>query len=149
MPEPITPEMQVRIQRLLDGNHQSASPAWRWMGLRMLEAEPGRTVLEMTAGEQMTNHQGVCHGGFLAMLADSAMGSALATVLPEGERHMSFDLKVSFLKTVRIGETVRAVGTVAHSGRRTAVGLCRMEVGGELVATASASFIVYLPEKTS
>ena len=149
MPDTTSPEMQGRIQRLLDGNHQSASPAWRWVGLKMVEAEPGRTVLDMQAGEQMTNHQGVCHGGFISMLADSAMGSALATVLPEGERHMSFDLKVSFLKPVRIGDMVRAEGTVAHSGRRTAVGLCRMEVGGELVATASASFIVYLPENNS
>ena len=139
--------MQERIQRMLEGD-ESASPAWRWVGLTLLEAEPGRTLLEMAATEQMTNHQGVCHGGFIAMLADSAMGSALATVLPEGERHMSFDLKLSFMRPVQIGQSVRATGTVVHHGRRTAVGECRLEVGGDLVGTASASFIVYLPEKT-
>ena len=141
--------MQERIQRLLEGNHQSSSPAWRWVGLKLLEAEPGRTVIEMEATEQMTNHQGICHGGFIAMLADSAMGSALATVLPEGERHMSFDLKLSFMRPVQIGQTVRATGSVIHHGRRTAVGECRLEVGGDLVGTASASFIVYLPENTA
>jgi uncharacterized protein (TIGR00369 family) len=140
--------MQERIQRLLEGNHQSSSPAWRWVGLKLLEAEPGRTVIEMEATEQMTNHQGICHGGFIAMLADSAMGSALATVLPEGERHMSFDLKLSFMRPVQIGQKVSATGTVVHSGRRTAVGECRLEVEGHLAGTASASFIVYLPENT-
>ena len=61
---------------------------------------------------------------------------------------MSFDLKLSFMRPVKVGETLRAVGTVLHSGRRTAVGECRLEVDGELAGTASASFIVYLPEKT-
>jgi uncharacterized protein (TIGR00369 family) len=138
--------MQERIQRMLDG-HESRSPAWRWLGIRLLEAEAGRTLLEMEVTEQMRNHGGVCHGGFLGTLADSAMGSAMATVLPEGERHLSFDLKLSFMKPVEIGARVRATGTVVHSGRRTGVCESRLEVGGELVGTGSASFIVYLPEQ--
>ena len=142
------PDLQPRIARLLEGDELSRSPAWKTAGLRLLEAAPGRTLLEMEATAAMTNYQGICHGGFLALLADSAMGSALATVLPEGERHMSFDLKLSFMRPVAIGETVRAEGTVLHHGRRTAVGECRLEVAGKLAGTASASFIVYLPEQT-
>ena len=141
--------MQDRIQRLLGGDELSSSAAWHSAGLRLLEAEPGRSLVEMVATAAMTNFQGICHGGFLALLADSAMGSALATVLPEGERHMSFDLKLSFMRPVQIGQSVRATGTVIHHGRRTAVGECRLEVGGDLVGTASASFIVYLPEQNS
>jgi uncharacterized protein (TIGR00369 family) len=141
--------MQERIQRLLDGDHLSSSPAWRSAGLKLIAAEPGRSLVEMVATDAMTNFQGICHGGYIALLADSAMGSALATVLPEGEKHMSFDLKLSFMRPVQIGQSVRATGTVVHHGRRTAVGECRLEVAGDLVGTASASFIVYLPEKTS
>jgi uncharacterized protein (TIGR00369 family) len=141
--------MQDRIQRLLDGDHLSSSPAWRSAGLRLVEAEPGRSLVEMVATDEMANFQGICHGGFIALLADSAMGSALATVLPEGEKHMSFDLKLSLMRPVQIGQAVRATGSVVHHGRRTAVGECRLEVGGDLVGTASASFIVYLPEKDS
>ncbi|HVD01324.1 MAG TPA: PaaI family thioesterase [Candidatus Dormibacteraeota bacterium] len=139
--------MQDRIQRMLDG-HESRSPAWRWLGIKLVEAEAGRTLLEMKVTEEMRNHGGVCHGGFLGTLADSAMGSAMATVLPEGERHLSFDLKLSFMRPVEIGATVRCTGTVIHSGRRTGVCESRLEVGGELVGTGSASFIVYLPENT-
>jgi uncharacterized protein (TIGR00369 family) len=140
--------MQERIQRLLDGR-ESDSPAWRWLGLRLLEAEPGRALVAMRVSEDMRNQSGVCHGGFLSALADSAMGSAMATVLPEGERHLSFDLKLSFMRPARVGQTVAAVGRVVHSGRRTGVCEARLEVGDDLVGTASASFIVYLPEKTS
>jgi uncharacterized protein (TIGR00369 family) len=141
--------MQNRIQRLLDGDELSSSAAWRSAGLTLVEAEPGRSRVEMVATDAMTNFQGICHGGYIALLADSAMGSALATVLPEGEKHMSFDLKLSFMRPVRIGQSVLATGTVLHHGRRTAVGECRLEVGGDLVGTATASFIVYLPEKDS
>jgi len=52
--------MQERIQRMLDG-HESHSPAWRWLGLRLLEAEPGRTLVSMRVTEEMRNHGGVCH----------------------------------------------------------------------------------------
>jgi uncharacterized protein (TIGR00369 family) len=141
--------MQDRIQRLLEGDHLSSSPAWRSAGLQLIEAGPGQSLVEMVATSEMTNFQGICHGGFIALLADSAMGSALATVLPEGEKHVSFDLKLSFMRPVQIGQAVRATGTVVHHGRRTAVGECRLEVGGDLVGTASASFIVYLPEQNT
>ena len=81
------------------------------------------------------------------MLADSAMGASMATVLPEGERHMSFDLKVTFMKPFRVGETVLCEGRVIHSGRRTGVAEATlMREDRSLAGTASASFIVYLPE---
>jgi acyl-coenzyme A thioesterase PaaI-like protein len=51
------------------------------------------------------------------------------------------------MRPVQIGQAVLATGSVIHHGRRTAVGECRLDVDGDLVGTASASFIVYLPEK--
>ena len=42
----------------------------------------GRAVVEMPAVESMRNFQGTVHGGFISMLADSAMGRSIATVLP-------------------------------------------------------------------
>lgn len=122
-----------------------ASPAWEWFGIRLLEFGDGRAVCEMEATADMRNHQGVCHGGCISALADSSMGAAVATALPEGERHMSFDLKLTFLRPVQIGQCVRSTGTALHVGRRTAVGEAQLHVDGELVATASASFILYLP----
>ena len=137
--------MQRRIRQLLDGE-APASPAWRWLGIRLLEAEPGRALAEMDCRDEMRNHQGVVHGGFLSTLADSAMGTAMATVLPEGERHFSFDLKLTFISPAQVGDRLRAAAAVVHSGRRTGVAECRVEApDGRLVATASASFAVWLP----
>ena len=117
-----------------------------WLAIRRVEAGDGTATLEMPTRAEMGNRADVVHGGFIALLADSSMGYAMSTVLPEGERHYSFDLKLSFVAPGRIGERLKAVSRVLHSGRRTGVAECRVEgEDGRLVATATATFIVYLP----
>jgi uncharacterized protein (TIGR00369 family) len=123
-----------------------ASATAEWLGIDVVSREEGTATLEMPTRPEMGNRAQVVHGGFIALLADSAMGQAMSTVLPEGERHYSFDLKLSFIATGRIGERLRAVSRVLHSGRRTGVAECRVEgEDGRLVATATATFSVFLP----
>ncbi len=128
------------------------SPATGWLGIEIVangEGE-GEAVLRLATRPEMANRSGVVHGGFIALLADSAMSRALGTVLPEGERHASFDLKLSFIASARIGEALEAVAKVLHSGRRTGVAECRVAASGDrLVATGTATFIIYLPESQS
>ena len=123
-----------------------ASASTDWLGIEIASASGGEAVLRMPTRPEMANRVDLVHGGFIALLADSAMGRALSTVLPDGERHVSFDLKMSFISPGRLGEPLEAVGRVLHSGRRTAVADCRVTgEAGRLVATATASFIVALP----
>jgi uncharacterized protein (TIGR00369 family) len=129
------------LERVIAG-----SAASTWLGVELVSAGDGEAVLTMPTRAEMANRRDVVHGGFIAFLADSAMGRAMSAALPEDERHYSFDLKLSFIATGRIGERLRAVATVLHSGRRTGVAECRIEgEDGRLVATATATFIVKLP----
>jgi acyl-CoA thioesterase len=124
----------------------AVSAATAWLGAELVSAAGGEAVVTMPTRAEMANRREVVHGGFIAFLADSAMGSAMSSVLPDGERHYSFDLKLSFIATGRIGERLTAVARVLHSGRRTGVAECRVEgEDGRLVATATATFIVKLP----
>ena len=117
------------------------SPAWRWLGISLVELGEGNATVEMTASDDMANHAGFVHGGMITALADSAMGRSLYTLNPGIVRAMSFDLKLSFISAANVGETLRATGHVVHAGRRTAVTECRVEgPGGRLVATASGTF---------
>lgn len=121
-----------------------ASPAMRWLGIEVVAAGEGRAVLAMTARQEMANRSEAVHGGFLALLADSAMGQAVSTARSEERRQASFDLKLSFIAPGRIGERLEAVATVLHSGRRTGVADCRVTgEDGRLVATATATFIIF------
>lgn len=125
---------------------REVSPATTWLGIDVVSANGGEAVLTMATRPEMTNRQDVVHGGFIAALADTAMGWALSSTLPDGERHYSFDLKLNFIATGRIGECLRAIAKVLHSGHRTGVAECRVEGDdGRLVATGTASFFIRTP----
>lgn len=129
-----------------DDTTLSASPAWRLLGLRVVEAGDGRALVAMQASAQLTNFVGVVHGGFLAMLADSAMGRALRTSVPPAARHFTIDLKMNFINAARPSDDLRAAGRVVHAGRRT--GFCDCRITGPddlLVATATATFAINFP----
>jgi uncharacterized protein (TIGR00369 family) len=122
---------------------EAHSPAWTWLGFRLVDAGEGTAVVDMTPTAEMANHSGFLHAGIISALADTAMGRSLRTLKPGVTRAMSFDLKLSFINAAKIGETLRATGHVIHAGRRTIVTECRVEgPGGRLVATASATFAV-------
>lgn len=124
-------------------SHPTPSRAWEWLGLRLVETGDGTATVEMTTTEDMANYSGFVHGGMISTLADSAMGRSLRTLRPGVTRAMSFDLKLNFISVARIGETLRATGSVIHAGRRTAVTECRVEGADQrLVATASATFAI-------
>jgi len=124
----------------------SGSAATDWLGIETVTAGDGEARLRMPTRPEMADRADVVHRGFIGLLADSAMGRAMSTVLPDGGRHDSFDLKLSFVSPALVGEPLEAVGTVLHSGRRTGVVECRVAgEGGRLVATATATFIVTLP----
>jgi acyl-CoA thioesterase len=56
------------------------------LGMRLDEIAPGRARLSMMVTEAMANGHGICHGGFIFALADSAMAFV---VNPRGELHSS------------------------------------------------------------
>ena len=122
---------------------EARSPAWSWLGFRLVETGDGTAVVDMTTTENMANHSGFVHGGIISALADSAMGRSLRTLKPGVSRAMSFALKLSFISAAKIGEELRAAGKVVHAGRRTVVTECRIEgKDGRLIATASGTFAV-------
>jgi len=61
---------------------RSAAAMWRQdaasqgLGMRLVEVAPGRAVVAMTVRPEMTNGHGICHGGFIFTLADSAFAFA-------------------------------------------------------------------------
>jgi hypothetical protein len=58
-----------------------APPISELMDFRLVEAEPGRALFEMTPGPQHYNPIGSVHGGIALTLLDSAMGCAVHTTL--------------------------------------------------------------------
>ena len=101
------------------------------MGRRVLRAErdSGTSELTFEAPEAFTNGMGNVQGGFLAVMLDSVMGAALATVMAEGESPPTLEMKVSFIKPAKVG-TIGGTARVIHRGKSVAF------VEGELHSAA-------------
>ena len=87
-----------------------------WMemlGARIIEAEPGRVVLELEAGPQHRHGGGVVQGGVITQIADAAMGMSLATLQEDGLWNTTIELKINFIRPVISGR-IRAVGRVVE-----------------------------------
>lgn len=118
----------------------------RTLGFRLVELDEGRAVFEADASADHHNPADRVHGGFLAGLADSAMGFAYGSTLDEGEACTNVDVSIRFLRPVWQG-TLRAEGRVVKRGRTT--GLAEADVrdaDGRLIARATSTFLT-LPEK--
>ena len=54
----------------------SADAASRALGMELVEIDDGFAVVRMTVRADMVNGHGLCHGGLIAALADSAFAVA-------------------------------------------------------------------------
>jgi uncharacterized protein (TIGR00369 family) len=114
-------------------------PVANLIGMRLVEAEPGRVVFELDIGPQHASPLGTAHGGIICDVADAAMGCAHASLIEDGETFTTLELKINFLKPVWSGR-ITAVGTVLKAGRT--IGLTQCDVtdeSGSLVAHATST----------
>jgi acyl-CoA thioesterase len=96
------------------------------LGMSIEEVGPGRAVLTMRITELMVNGHGMCHGGFIFTLADSAFAFACNS---HGRRAVAHHCAITYLRPARLGETLRAEATERHRAGRT--GLTDVRVTGE------------------
>ena len=116
------------------------------------KSEPGRTVWRMPADERFTNPAGILQGGFLAAMADSAMGASSVTWAAErsdptstGRKVYSAnaELKISFTRPVSPGGELTCTAWVVSGGNRAAFLEAEIVDGeGRLVAKASSTYLL-------
>jgi len=61
-------------------------------------AEPGIVAFHSVPGFRHYNPIGSVHGGYAAILLDSAMGLAVHSALPAGSGYTTLEFKISFIK---------------------------------------------------
>jgi uncharacterized protein (TIGR00369 family) len=108
-------------------------------------AEPGAVVLHSVPGIRHYNPIGSVHGGYAAILLDSAMGLALHSTLPAGTGYTTLEFKISFIRGMsKDTGTVRTEGKVFNVGRRAATAEARILDGkGRLLAHATTTCLVF------
>ena len=101
MPEPGPEE----VARLSADEMWSADEASRALGMRLVAVCPGEAVVSMVVRADMVNGWGLCHGGLVASLADSAFAVACNS---RGQVTVAAGFDVTFLESARLGDELVA-----------------------------------------
>ncbi|MBM6581973.1 hydroxyphenylacetyl-CoA thioesterase PaaI [Microvirga sp. BT689] len=102
------------------------------LGMVVERVSPGEAVISMIIRPDMTNGHGICHGGFIFTLADSAFAFACNTY---NQRTVAQHCAVTFLQPGRRGDTLSAYAVERNrSGRSGIYDVTVRNSQGEVVA---------------
>lgn len=96
-------------------------PFARLLGIKITEVSADRLVAELVVREELTNRNGVLHGGAVMAVADNLGGTAAVINLPAGTTTATIESKTNFFAACRTGDTIRIETTPLHRGRSTMV----------------------------
>ncbi len=106
--------------------------ATRWFGMSLEDIGPGSAVLKLTVMQHHTNGHGICHGGVIFSLADSAFAFACNSYnkVVVAQHNM-----ISFLVPGRLGDVLTATAhEVSVKGRSGIYDVRVTREDGEVVA---------------
>ena len=116
-------------------------PFAKLLGIEVDSVEPGHAVLSMKLRDDLMRNNGIAHGGAIATLIDSSMAIAIMAQLAEGERTVTVDLTIHYLRPISEG-TARSSARVVRSGRRViTVSAELFGDDGKLAATAISTYL--------
>lgn len=78
------------------------------MGMALTRCTPGEAVMHMTVQARHLNGLGICHGGFIFTLADSAFAFACNS---RNQATVAAGCSIEFLEAARLGDVLQATAT--------------------------------------
>lgn len=116
--------------QMMGGDRASAA-----LGIEVLDVAPGTARVAMSVRDDMVNGWGLCHGGLLATLADTAFAIACNS---HGRVTVAAGFDVSFLESGRAGD--RLVAEAREVALRGRSGLYDVTVSRAADGTVLAEF---------
>jgi len=114
-PTPPTPQQTAdRVRAGMLRNDRAS----RALGMQIVRVEPGTAVLTMAVRDDMLNGHDICHGGFIATLADSAFAFACNS---HGELTVASGFAIDLLASGRLGDVLTARCVEVSKAGRTGV----------------------------
>jgi uncharacterized protein (TIGR00369 family) len=116
----------------------------RWMDFSLEKVARGAVTFAMQPRTELYNLIGSVHGGIITTLMDTALGTAVQSLLPAGRVATTMDLHTRFHRPVTVATgRVFAVANVVHSGRRTATSEAKLvDEAGTVYATGTSTLMI-------
>jgi len=128
------------LKKYLEGIYDR-NPFVHLLDMNIVAIREGEAEIKMPVDpKKHTNLYNSLHGGAVASLADTVMGVACATM---GNRVVTIELNINYIRNAAANEVVHAIGKVIHCGRQTMVVEAEMfDTAEKLVAKSRATFMV-------
>jgi len=103
---------------------KSAAAMWasdeasKWAGMRLVEVDEARAVLELDVRSHHCNGHGICHGGVTFMLADSAFAFACNS---RNQSTVAQHNTISFTAPGQLGDRLTATATEVNLSGRSGI----------------------------
>ncbi len=122
---------QTLAEKVRDGMYERDMAA-RSLGMSFVSVGPGQATLTMTVREDMLNGFGICHGGFITTLADTAFAYACNS---GNEQTVASGISVDFMAPGRPRDLLTAEAReVLANGRTGVYDITVTNQNGELIA---------------
>ncbi len=119
-----------------------------YMGMKIISVSRDRVEAELAVTEELTNINGVLHGGAIMAFADNLGGTGTVANLPVGMITTTIESKTNFFAAIPLGDLARAECTPLHRGRTTMVWQTKITRGdGKLAAMVIQTQLVMAPPK--
>ena len=116
-----------------------------FMGMNITHLSKERVEAELLVREELSNRNGIMHGGAIMALADNIGGTAAVANLPEGASTTTIESKTNFFAAIPVGDTARAECTPLHRGRTTMVWQTKITRGdGRIAAMVTQTQLVLM-----
>jgi len=124
---------------LLDTIKANPLPLATLLGIEFVSAQTDEVIARMLVRPDLCTAGKAIHGGAVMALADTVGAMATFVNLPAGARGTTtLESKTNFVGPASVGDTVIAIATPIHRGRRTQVWQTRVErEDGKLVAVVT------------
>lgn len=120
----------------------SAHPFWTLLGMTLVDVKKGWAVVKLPFNDQLTQADGIAHGGAIFSAADAAVGVALLGLIDRSETMVTLEMKINYLKPFAQGALL-AEAAIVQKGTRTALGeVCVTTETGDLIAKGLATYMI-------
>ena len=116
----------------------------RHLGIEEIDTSPTRASCRMTISPDLSNRNGVLHGGALMSLVDHCGGTVGFANCPPGKTTVTLESKTNFFRAARVGDTITAEGRPLHAGGTSVVVqvITRRGDGKEVSATTQTQLFL-------
>jgi uncharacterized protein (TIGR00369 family) len=128
------------LRAICDG-HAPPPALARLLSFTIVDVSEGRATFEAVPSAEYYNYSAIIHGGFTMALLDSALGSAVKSILPAETCYRTIDLHARLLRAITEETgTVRCEGRVVSISRSFATAAAEViDRKGRLLATGTAA----------